>query len=154
MNQTISKRRNPSLARSTWPGNWGNSLLESLLGNMPEDMNGEFSQMMQVGMDVAETDRAFEVSMDLPGVKADDVDVHLENNTLTIRGKRETQNEEKDEAKQYHRIERFSGNFSRSVLLPGSVSEDEAVAEFRDGVLKIIVPKTEEARPKKIKVRA
>lgn len=89
-------------------------------------------------MDVAETDQAFEVKLDLPGVKADEVDIQIDNNTLTVRGQRSEEKEEKDEEYQYHRVERSSGSFTRSVVLSTAINEDETVAEFKDGVLTII----------------
>ena len=108
--------------------------------------------MANVSMDVAETDQAFEVKIDLPGIKPDDVDIQIDNNTLTIRGQRCEKNEERDEEKQYHRVERYSGSFARSIVLPTSINEDETAAEFKDGVLKIVIPKTEDAKPRKINI--
>ena len=108
---------------------------------------------MNAAMDVAESDHAFEVKMDLPGVASNDVDVQIDNNTLTVRGQRSQEKEEKDEAKHFHRVERYSGSFSRSVVLPSAINEDETVAEFKDGVLKITIPKTDDAKPRKITIK-
>ena len=94
-------------------------------------------------LDMSETDHAVEVRMDVPGMKAKDIDIQINNNILTIRGQREEEQEEK--GKTYHRIERRSGSFSRSVSLPCAVSQDEVVADYRDGVLTVTMPKTDES---------
>lgn len=104
-------------------------------------------------MDVVETDQACEVVMDLPGVKPEEVELHVENNVLTIRGERKEEREESDERRQFHRIERRFGSFARSVVLPCPVNDAEAAAEFRDGVLKVVLPKTESAKPRKISIK-
>ena len=70
-----------------------------------------------------------------------------------IRGERKEEREEGGPDKQYHRVERYSGSFSRSVVLPGTVNEGEAAAEFNDGVLKVTIPKTEDAKPRKIQIK-
>ncbi len=129
------------------------SLFDELSEKYSSDTNGDMSSLMNTAMDVVETDQAFEVKMDLPVVDAKDVDIQVENNTLTVRGQRTEENEEKDEARRYHRVERYSGSFCRSVLLPNSVNEDEAVAEFRNGVLNITIPKAEGAKQRKISVK-
>ena len=111
------------------------------------------ADVMNAAMDVAETDQTFEVKMDLPGVDSKDVDIQIDNNTLTVRGQRSEETEEKDEKKQYHRVERYSGSFSRSVMLSNSINEDETVAEFKNGVLRITVPKSDDSKPRKIAIK-
>ncbi len=130
------------------PRSWFDEMFDRYLS----ETTGDISQSMNVSMDVAETDRAFEVKVDLPGIKAEDVDVQVDNNTLTIRGHREEEIEEHGEGKEFHRVERYAGSFARSVVLPNSINEAEAVAEFKDGVLKIVIPKTEDAKPRKISI--
>ncbi len=138
------------------PHRYGPLFPRSLFGDWFEQFLPETTGMMQnafnATMDVAETDQAFEVTMDLPGVQAEDVDIQVENNTLTVRGERSEKKEEEDKEKQYHRIERYSGSFARSVVLPSSIDENEAAAEFKDGVLKVVVPKSQEAKPRKIRI--
>jgi HSP20 family protein len=134
--------------RSLFPRN----LFEDFFDQYIQGNGGGLTEMMQASMDVAETDQAFEVKLDLPGVSAEDVEIQIENNTLTVRGRREEASEEKDEERQYHRIERYSGSFARSVVLPNSINEDECAADFKDGVLKIVIPKSPEAKPRKIKI--
>jgi HSP20 family protein len=103
-------------------------------------------------MDVYETDEKLVVTLELPGLSASDVDVQVEDSTLTINGKREFSNEVNEE--HYHRIERRYGQFSRAVTLPPQVDAGRVDARFEDGVLTVEVPKTEKAKPKKIEVRA
>ncbi len=120
---------------------------------MTESNGRPFADVMNAAMDVAETERAFVVKLDLPGVAPDEVDIQIDNNTLTIRGQRNEENDEMEEAKQFHRIERTSGSFTRSVVLPSAINEDETVAQCKNGVLTITAPKTEEARPRKISIK-
>jgi HSP20 family protein len=90
--------------------------------------------------------------MDLPGIAAKDIDVQVSGNVLTVSGHREEEKEEK--GRTFHRLERRYGDFSRSVILPCAVVEDEVAAEYHDGVLTIKLPKTEESKAHKIKVKA
>lgn len=152
MNKTVTKRQPTGLSRSPLGSILSRGIFDELFDQYLGDTNGGLSQMMNVSMDVAETDQAFEVKVDLPGLSADDVDIQIDNNTLTIRGQRSEESEEKDEEKQFHRIERYRGSFARSVVLPNSINDDETAAEFKDGVLKIVIPKSEEAKPKKINI--
>ncbi|MEC4684398.1 MAG: Hsp20/alpha crystallin family protein [Nitrospirota bacterium] len=92
------------------------------------------------------------VKAELPGIKKEDVDVSLTDNSITISG--EKKKEEKVEKKNYYRLERSYGSFTRTFRLPAEVQSDKAKAKFKDGILEIKVPKTEEAkkREKKVKV--
>lgn len=152
MNKSVTKRKPSRVSRSPFGGILSRGLFEDLFDQYLTESNGEMSQLMNISMDVAETDQAFEVKVDLPGLSPDDVDIQIDNNTLTIRGQRSDESEEKDEEKQFHRIERYRGSFARSVVLPNSINEDETAAEFKDGVLEIVIPKSEEAKPKKINI--
>ena len=116
-----------------------------------EDDGWSFGRMSP-SVDIAETESAIEAHIDLPGVKPEEIDIHLAGNLLTISGERKEEEEEK--GKTYHRVERRSGSFSRCVSLPCAVQEDEVVAEYRDGVLLITLPKTDEAKSHKIKVKS
>ena len=155
MNKSVSVGTKPgSIARSPFRGLFSRPMFDELFNQfLMEGTSGQMSEALSAAMDVAETDQAIEVKMDLPGVKADDVDIQIDNNTLTVRGQRTEETEEKDDEKQYHRIERCSGSFSRSVVLPSSVNADESSAEFKDGVLNIVIPKTEDAKPRKISIK-
>lgn len=102
-------------------------------------------------LDVSETDKSVEVKLDLPGIKAKEIEIQLNGNVLTVSGERKEEKEEK--GKTYHRVERRSGTFSRSITLPCAVQEDEVAAEYHDGVLTVTLPKTEEAKTRRIPVK-
>jgi len=87
---------------------------------------------------------------ELPAMTRDDIDITLENNTLTLRGDKKFEQDVKDE--QYHHVERTYGSFSRSFALPTTVDVNKVSAEYKDGVLTIKLPFREEAKPKQIKV--
>lgn len=105
-------------------------------------------------MDIAETEKAFEVTAELPGIDEKDVDISVSDGVLTIKGEKKAEKEEKD--KNYHRIERSYGSFQRSLALPPTVNEDAIEASFKNGVLKIVLPKTAKAveKAKKIQVKS
>jgi HSP20 family protein len=87
---------------------------------------------------------------ELPGVDPKDVDIRIENNVLTISGERKFDSEVKKE--NYHRVERAYGTFTRSFTLPTMVDSGAVKAEFKDGVLRVTLPKREEAKPKQIQI--
>ena len=101
--------------------------------------------------DISETDRGIEVNIDLPGVNPDEIDIHVTNNTLRVCGDWPEQHEERGRA--FHRIERPRGQYSRPIRLPCAVIDEEVAAEYRDGVLTITLPKTNDAKNRRIKVR-
>ncbi|MFA5871945.1 MAG: Hsp20/alpha crystallin family protein [Parcubacteria group bacterium] len=102
-------------------------------------------------MDVRQDKDNVIVEMALPGIEADKVEVHVENDVLTVSGHREEKRELKRE--DYYRKEIREGSFSRSVVLPMHVKGDKATAAYEKGMLKIMIPKAEEAKPKKIAVK-
>jgi HSP20 family protein len=102
-------------------------------------------------VDISEDDKEWLVKADLPEVKKEDVKVTVENGVLTITGERKFEKEEKD--KKYHRIERSYGNFLRSFALPDAADGSKVNAEFKDGVLKVHLPKSEKAKPKAVEVK-
>ncbi len=105
-------------------------------------------------IDVAETDDSIEVTTDLPGISAKDVDIEIRNDYLTISGQTsEEKKTEEDNGRKYHRIERRSGSFSRSVRLPCDVNQENIDAQLKDGVLTVTMPKLEEAKSRKITVK-
>ena len=103
-------------------------------------------------VDIFETDNEVVVKAEMPGMNANDIDVRLENNVLTLKGERHFEKEAKEQ--NYHRIEREYGSFTRSFALPRAVNGDRVSAEYKDGILKIVLPKKEETKPKAIKVAA
>jgi len=102
-------------------------------------------------VDIREDNDRYVVKAELPGMKTEDIDVSIDDNTLTISGERK-QEEEKKEGDTY-RSERYFGRFQRSVTLPARVDANNIEATYKDGVLTVIVPKTEEAKPKQIEVK-
>jgi HSP20 family protein len=101
--------------------------------------------------DIYETDNEIVVKAELPEVRKEDVHVTLENNVLTIRGERKL--EEKTERENYRRVERSYGEFLRSFTLPTSIDPNKIGAEFKDGMLRVTLPKREEARPKQVEIK-
>jgi HSP20 family protein len=101
--------------------------------------------------DVCETDKTIEVRMDVPGMTAKDIDIHLNQNVLTVSGERVEEHEKK--GRSFHRTERRMGCFSRSLTLPCPVIDDEVAAEYKDGVLTITLPKSKDSQARKIEVK-
>jgi HSP20 family protein len=101
-------------------------------------------------LDVLEDDQNIRVDLELAGMKKDDFDISLENDVLTISGERR-QEDQAGEGESFRR-ERFFGRFTRSITLPVPVKADQVSAKYQDGVLHITLPKSEEAKPKKIAV--
>jgi HSP20 family protein len=101
-------------------------------------------------VNIQETDQAFKLEVELPGLTKDDIQITLENSVLRLSGERKF---EKDVQKEnYHRIERAYGTFTRSFALPTQVETEKVEAKFENGVLTITVPKVEKARPRKIEI--
>lgn len=133
--------------------------LESIREEMDELFSRTFSEGADLwaasrivpSLDLAETDNALEVRMDIPGMDAKDIDIQVNANVLTVSGERKEEREEK--GKTYHRIECRAGTFSRSVTLPCQVKEDAVDAHYKNGILTIKLPKTEEAKARKINVK-
>ena len=98
-----------------------------------------------------ETDKAVEVTVELPGMKPEDVRVEVKENALWITGEKKEEKEEK--GKTFHRIERRAGMFRRVFQLPVEVSEEQVDARFAEGVLKITLPKAAKVAPKQIEVK-
>jgi HSP20 family protein len=101
-------------------------------------------------VDIYEQDGNIVLKAELPGVDAKNVDIRLENNVLTLRGERKLDNEVKKE--NYHRVERSYGSFTRSFTLPTVVDQEKIKADYSDGVLRLTLPKREEAKPKQISI--
>jgi HSP20 family protein len=101
--------------------------------------------------DIFETDNEIVVKAELPEVKNEDVRVTIDNNMLTIRGERKFSEETKKDS--YHRMERSYGEFFRSFTLPQFIDATKVGAEFKNGILRITLPKREEAKPKQLEVK-
>jgi HSP20 family protein len=101
-------------------------------------------------VDVYEDQHSVTLKIEVPGIDEKDIDVRIENNTLTVHGERKFEKEEKEE--NYRRVERQYGSFTRTFTLPSTVDQDSVQADYDRGVLKIKLNKKEEAKPKQIKV--
>ncbi|MGO9199731.1 MAG: Hsp20/alpha crystallin family protein [Limisphaerales bacterium] len=111
------------------------------------------SQLLSVwtpGIDLYEEKDNLYLKAELPGMKREEIEVTLHEGTLSISGERKS--ESKYQAAEVHRAERFFGRFQRTITLPAPVSPDKVKAQYKDGVLTIKLPKTEEAKPKQIDV--
>ena len=102
-------------------------------------------------LDISERKDAYLVTVELPGVEADDLEITMEDGLLTIQGERHFAHDSSEQ--QFHRVERRYGAFRRAITLPAHVMAEGIEASFEDGVLQILVPKAEEATPKRIQVR-
>lgn len=111
-------------------------------------LNG--GRVWRPALDVVENDDAYIVRASLPGLKAEDIDVNIEDDVLTIKAEHSEENEESDE--NYLMRERTYGSYRRSVRLPSGVDGDNTTAQFEDGVLTLTLAKREEFKPKKIEV--
>jgi len=103
-------------------------------------------------IDISETDSEVRLTVDVPGMKAEEINVDVSGQTVRIRGEHKEEKEEK--GRTYHRIERRSGSVYRSVDLPCAVKEDKVSAEYKDGVLTVTLPKSEAAKSHKVEVKA
>ena len=101
-------------------------------------------------VDIYENKDQIVLEAELPGMNREDFELTVENNVITLRGERRF--EKKDDADNYHRVERAYGSFSRSFTLPQVVSGDGATAEYRNGVLRVTLPKREEAKARRIEI--
>jgi HSP20 family protein len=101
-------------------------------------------------MDLVESEDAFVLRADLPGLSESDVNIELEDNVLTISGERKAEHEERQEG--YYRVERASGSFSRSLTLPEGVNPEAVSARFDKGVLEVRVPRPEQRKPRKVAI--
>jgi HSP20 family protein len=125
-----------------------NRLFEDALHTWPSDTNG--TSAWSPAADIFETDNDLVLQTDLPGVDPKQIDLRVENNVLTIRGERRF--EPKVERENFHRVERSYGTFSRSFALATAVESEKVQASYKNGVLSIMLPKTEQAKPKRIQI--
>lgn len=143
--------RNVSLPIQDWASEVENAL-ERFFGKPLSVLQPSRDTSFAALLDVAETEKEYMVHVDLPGVKPEDVKVEIVDDRLTIAGKRVS--ETKTEGKNFHRVERSTGEFFRTVMLPQSIDQENVSAEFADGVLNIRLPKSIKSQPKKIEIRS
>jgi HSP20 family protein len=102
-------------------------------------------------VDVAESPDKITVKAEIPGMEAKDIEISMVGDTLTIKGEKKAEREEKEE--NYHLVERSYGSFSRAMKLPATVEADKVEATYKNGVLTVILPKKEEVKPKAIEIK-
>jgi len=130
--------------------------LSSVFGRSPIRLEGDREENLTVtewapSVDISEDEKEYVIKAELPEIKREDVKVKVENGVLTLSGERKLEKEEK--GKRYHRIERAYGSFTRSFALPDDADGDKVTANFKDGVLRVQVMKSEKARPRAIEVK-
>jgi HSP20 family protein len=127
-------------------------MLAQALGLHAQQGSGRATPMAWApALDISERKDAYLVTVELPGVEADDLEITMEDGLLTIQGERHFAHDSSEQ--QFHRVERRYGAFRRAITLPAQVQAEQIEASFDNGVLQILVPKMEEAKPKRIQVR-
>jgi len=141
----------------------GRTMPATTLSSLRDEMNEMFNRFWSTArepfglaewspaLDVSETDEAVLVHAEIPGIDPKDLDISVVGDTLTLRGEKADETEQPD--RNYHRVERRYGSFTRSLTLPASVDADQVTATARQGVLEVRLPKKEEARAKRIEVK-
>ena len=124
--------------------------LDRFFGNMAPDSRRAQAPWAPA-VDFTETDEAFTIEADLPGLKKDDVEVVAEEDTLTIRGERKMERKAGENKRRHY--ERRTGKFERTFHIRDGFDADKIQAKFEDGVLRVVLPKKEEAKPRKIEVK-
>lgn len=125
-------------------------LLENFFGEDLAPSEDVSNRAWMPAVNIRETDAAFMVEAELPGLTKKDIEITLENNLLKLTGERRFEKDVKEE--NYHRVERQYGSFLRTFSLPSQVDSNAVKATFKEGVLTIEVPKAEEAKPRKIAI--
>jgi len=114
------------------------------------DIFGE-EGMVVPAFDISETEKEYMITGEIPGIDVKDLDITLLEGILTIKGEKKKETEDKEE--NYHRVERHYGSFQRNFRLPAKVKTDKLDATYKDGVLKLTIPKAEVTKPKKIEIK-
>jgi len=126
--------------------------MDSLMDRFNTGDSGAADAYFAPRTNLAETDKEFEVTVDLPGITAEEVNIEFRDGSLWISGERKSEHEEK--GKTWHRVERTYGQFRRGIALGPDVNADKIEAEYKNGVLTVTVPKAEAVHPKKITVKS
>jgi HSP20 family protein len=145
----LTRYRNRS---NDWPTRWNledefNRMFEQFAVPMGWGTEGRYSP----AMDVRETEEAYIVEADVPGMKKEEVQIEVADDVLTIKGERKEVKEDKE--KNFHSIERRFGSFARSVALPAGFDASKVSAKFDNGVLTVTLPKPEERKPRRVEVK-
>jgi len=128
-------------------------LVSTVFGPAGGRTTGGGALMRAPETDVMETEREIRVITEMPGLKRENIEIDVENNVLTIRGEKREERTEGEQGK-FHLAERRYGTFTRSFVLPRDVDAENIQAQFQDGVLKVVIPKSERARRRRIEVGA
>jgi HSP20 family protein len=131
--------------------------LQNQVSRVFQDFNRGSDELLTSGtfvppVDIYEDEHSITLKLEVPGISEKDIDIKLENNTLTVHGERNFEKEEKEE--NFHRIERRYGAFARSFTLPNTVDPENVEANYENGVLRVKLAKRAEAKPKQIKIGA
>jgi HSP20 family protein len=127
----------------------GFNLLNTMLDEIQNEKNSTFKDSFSPTVNTREGEFAYHVEVDLPGIKKEDVDIKVEDNTLLVSGERKVRNEVKED--DYYKVESSFGTFSRSFSLPNEIDIENIHAESQNGVLEIIIPKLKTAAADKVK---
>ena len=130
--------------------------LSTIFGRAPVKKEGDKREALTVAewaplVDIVEDDKNYVIKAELPGLKKEEIKVGVQDDVLTISGERKYEKEEKD--KKFHRIERAFGSFMRSFTIPDDSDGEKVSAEFKDGILRVHLPKTEKVKPKQVEVK-
>jgi HSP20 family protein len=149
----IGRHRTKPAERSSNPFTFLQREIDRLFENFSRDFSVLGSLELVPNMDVVETDKDIELTVELPGLEPKDVEVNLADDVLTIRGEKKF--ERKEDKENYHFVERSYGTFQRSLRIPWAVNPDEVQASFHNGVLTVTLPKSQaEEKSRRIAVRS
>lgn len=143
--------------RTVERGPWGalyniDEYINQMLGEFGGGLTEPVAREWRPAMDLSETDEAYIIEADMPGVGKEDVKIELLDDVVTIQGERKSEKSESDEKRGYHRVERSCGGFTRTIQIPDGFKADEVKASFENGVLRVTLPKPETAKPKLVSV--
>lgn len=127
-----------------------NRLFEDAVSTARSEEKDMISSTWAPAVDIYEDEKSLVLTAEIPGINEKDVEIKIEDNTLSIHGERKLEKETKEE--NYHRIERAYGSFYRSFTLPNHIDQDKIQAEHENGMLKITMPKKAELQPRKVKI--
>lgn len=148
---SVSMTRRPDTGLPAQLGNRVSRVFDEMFRGFPFELDGVVTSAWMPACDVFESENEVKVVLELAGVRPDDVKITIEHNRLTVSG--EKRQESEDRSHRVHRYERIYGRFERSFLLPATVDADQIDAQYSNGVLTVIMPKVEKARPRQIPIR-
>ncbi len=153
MSTTMTKREPRQLVPFFRPFEMFRHDFDDMFGRLITDWDAKWTNgALKAACDVSESADAFEIRMDVPGIKPEDITVQVTGDTVHVFGERKEEKEEME--KTFHRVERRSGKFSETIMLPVGVKNEGVQAEFHDGVLTVTLPKAETSKTHTVKVKA